>query len=74
MSKLPEHPGNPKWSTLEEWQKMKQPQTVFLEREKETDEDLMKRFGLKPEEGSGWGDSNDDDDGGWGQPNQGGGW
>jgi hypothetical protein len=60
---------------------MKQPRTVFLQKEKESDEELMARFGLKQEEGnSGWGDDptmreSQREKQVWGQPSGGGvGW
>ncbi|ORX61893.1 hypothetical protein DM01DRAFT_1331368 [Hesseltinella vesiculosa] len=73
MSKSPEHPGNPKWKTHDEWLKAVEPRQMSMVTAATSNKELMERFGLQDESQQGdaaWGnvelDSNNQN--GWGQP------
>jgi hypothetical protein len=71
MSSPPEHPGEPKWTSFQEWNKSKVPHAIVLEKSaSETHADLLKRFGLSDEstENDGWGLAEGAQDQGWGAP------
>ncbi|KAI8975715.1 hypothetical protein BDF20DRAFT_880276 [Mycotypha africana] len=67
----PEHPGNPKWEKFHAWNTMKQPKSIqYVKTQEESLQEAFERFGLTPEDGSGWGDSSAAVDVGWGTPPQ----
>ncbi|KAI8878363.1 hypothetical protein K501DRAFT_287909 [Backusella circina FSU 941] len=68
MSSIPQHPGEPKWESFQEWNKTKEPTAIELPKsENETRADLLRRFGLNDEsaENDGWGAPPGQDTGGW---------
>ncbi|KAI8331807.1 hypothetical protein EDC96DRAFT_451729 [Choanephora cucurbitarum] len=80
-SSPPDHPGNNRWQTFEEWHKIKTCSFVQVAKsDSETMKEAFERFGLKEdEEGNGWGDASEAQDAGWGAPkgansNPAGGW
>ncbi|CAO3610334.1 unnamed protein product [Mucor hiemalis] len=74
MSTPPEHPGNPKWQSYNDWIKEKTPTLVdYKATVEETREEQFERFGLTDEGGNGWGDASEAQDAGWGAPTGGGG-
>lgn len=76
----PEHPGQPKWQSFKEWNTMRQPSSFqVIKTAQESREELLAKFGLQDDNGSGWGDASDAQDAGWGistntTDGQGGGW